>query len=469
MEHKMVHTLLLVDDEASILKSLKRLFRREGHNLLTAGSGVEALDLLKQPQEAPISLIISDQRMPGMNGATFLEQSIEFCPDAVRFLLTGYADMDAVVNAVNKGKIHRYLTKPWNDSEILTLAREALAQVELRRENVRLTKLTQRQNAELADLNKSLETKVNERTWALKYQNKMLKSLNNSLEKSLKQVVRLLLSLVESSNPGLGHYMREVAQLARKIAVIAGLEETEQDRVEMAGLVHDIGLLGMADNIVRKDERAMNETEFEAYRQHPAIAALTLSSVEGFEDVGQIILNHHENVDGSGFPEKREGNDIPVGARILAVAADYCTILHLWPNEINALMASARRYLSKAIIDDLEFSRDDNLRRSIAERVILENSDIRYDAGMVRHFLRCIGSHSVSSTVSHLPFDRLQAGMTLHNDLRLEDGRLLLTRGTVLSDSSLSSIQEFGRRGLIGQAINVSLPIDEGQLEHDTP
>ncbi|BBO82909.1 two-component system response regulator [Desulfosarcina ovata subsp. sediminis] len=468
MELKSAHTLLLVDDEASILKALRRLFHRQGHTILTAGSGAEALDILRQTQET-ISLIISDQRMPGINGARFLEQSIDLCPDAVRFLLTGYSDMDAVVDAVNKGKIHRYLTKPWNDSELLTLARDALLQVELRRENVRLTELTQRQNLELAELNKNLETKVNERTWALKYQNKMLKTLNTDLGKSLKQVVELLLSLVESSNPGLGHCMREVASLARRIAASAGLDETEQDRVEMAGLVHDIGLLGMVDSILQKDERAMNKVEFEAYSQHPAIAALSLSSVDGLKNIGDIILHHHENVDGSGFPDQQKGKSIPAGARILAIAADYCTVIYLWPQEIKALMSSARRYLPRETIDDLEFGMDDRLRKTIAEKIILEGSSMRYDEEMVRHFIRCIGSNGVSAVIRHLPFNRLQTGMTLHDDLRLNDGRLLLTRGTTLSGSSLSSIQAFGHRGLIDKAIGVSLPLHEGQLEDDGP
>ncbi|WP_172683848.1 HD domain-containing phosphohydrolase [Desulfosarcina cetonica] len=448
MELKQTHTLLLVDDEASILSALQRLFRRKGYKTLTAQSGSDALAVIKQ-KAAPISLIISDQRMPGMNGASFLEQSIALSPDSIRFLLTGYSDMDAVVDAINKGKIHRYITKPWNDADILVLVRDALLQVELRRENIRLTELTQRQNAELAELNHNLEAKVNERTWALKYQNKMLQSLNVNLEKSFKQTVRLLISLVESSNPALGHTMREASQLARAIAAAAGLDEAEQDRVEMAGLVHDIGLLGMAESLLRKDERAMNKAEFDAYRQHPAIAALSLSSVEGLKEVGEFIRSHHENIDGSGFPEGLKGDAIPLGARILAIAADYCTIRHLWPDEINALISSARRYLPKAVIDDLEFRMDDSLRQTIAEKIILQDSDIRYDGAMVRHFLDCIGSQAALSLIKHLDYRFLKAGMTLNQDLRLNDGRLLLTRDTVISDNSLSSILTFGDQGLM--------------------
>ena len=460
MEGKYPHTVMLVDDEASILKSLKRLFRKEGHTILTAGGGTEALEILKA-HIGSVSLIISDQRMPGMNGAAFLEQSIACCPDAMRFLLTGYSDLDAVVDAVNKGKIHRYLNKPWNDQELLTLARDALSQVELRRENIRLTELTQRQNAELAELNKTLETKVNERTWALKYQNKMLQTLNQGLEKSIMDIIRLLISLVESSNARLGHYMRETSQLARKIAAAAGLDGAEQNRIEMAGLVHDIGLLGMPEHLLQKDERGMNADEFEAYSQHPEIGSLTLSSVNSLSDISEIVRTHHENVDGTGFPDRLSEDQIPIGGRILAVAADYCTILYLWPSAVKLVLLAARRYLAQDVMDSVEIGKDDVMKREIAAKIILEGADLRYDPVMVKHFTTCIGSQFAASIVKHLDFTRLKAGMTLIKDLRLSDGRLLLTRGTVLNDSSLASIGSIGNRGLIRQPVAVSLPTSD--------
>jgi response regulator RpfG family c-di-GMP phosphodiesterase len=459
MELKYSHTLLFVDDEASILKALQRLFRREGCEILTAEGGPQALEVLKQAQ-TPVSLIVSDQRMPGMNGARFLEEAAQICPDAIRFLLTGYSDLDAVVDAVNKGKIHRYVTKPWNDGELLMLAREALVQVELKRENIRLTELTRRQNEELAELNRSLETKVNERTWALKYQNKMLKGLNTNLENSLMEMIRLLLSLVESSNPDLGRYMREVANLARTVAVEAGLNETQQNQVEMAGLVHDIGLLGMPGNILEKDERIMTPAEFEAYSQHPVIAALSLSSVKGLTEIGEIVLNHHESLDGTGFPARRSGNDIPIGARILAIAADYGTVLHLWPKSIKALMASARRYLGQEVLEGLELSAEENLRREIAEKIILEGGGLRYDGALVRHFMKCIGGRRAEQVIKHLPLSRLRTGMRLEEDLRLKDGRLLLTRGTVLGQGALTSLQSIDHQGLIDGEVAVSLEED---------
>lgn len=462
------HTLLLVDDEASILKALNRLFRREGYQILTAEGGQQALDLL-EGADGPVSLIISDQRMPGMNGATFLERSMAFSPDSLRFLLTGYSDMDAVVDAVNKGKIDKYLNKPWNDSEMQLLVREALNQVELKRENIRLTELTRRQNAELAELNKQLEEKVNERTWALKYQNKLLQQMNAGLENSLMETIRLLLSLVESSNPRLGRYMKAVGQLARRIAEAAGLDQPMQDRMEMAGLIHDIGLLGMPETILEKDERSMTPAEFEAYTHHPEIATLSLSSVEGLREISRIIIAHHENLDGSGFPHRIMGDDLSIGSRILAVAADYCTVLYLWPKGVKRMLSIARRYLDHPTLSSLEVGEEDMVRQAIAEKRIVADAGKRYDGVIVRHFLNSIGSQSVNQTTNQLAYNLLKMGMVLAEDLRLKDGRLLLTRGTTLNEGALQSIQTIGNRGMIEDVIAVRMHAAAHTNNENTP
>ncbi len=469
MALKQGHTLLLVDDEFSILKSLKRLFRREKYTIHTAEGGQQALDLLKK-MDTPVSMIISDQRMPGMNGATFLEKSIDIYPDAIRFLLTGYSDMDAVVDAVNKGKIHRYLTKPWNDQEIVMLVREYLGNLELKRENARLTELTTLQNKKLAEMNKTLEETVNQRTWALKYQNKMLEKMNTGLEESLMDIVRLLLSLVESSSPRLGSYMKEVAQLIRKTAKVAGMDEAQQNRLEMAGLVHDIGLIGMPDSLLEKDERAMTAEEFETYSQHPEIAALCLSSINSFQDISHIVHAHHENLDGTGFPNMLQGEDLLKEARILAVVADYCTIMHLWPSGIKRTLTTARRYLGHKTVSTLEVKDPNQVRATVAEKIIVEGIGKRYDGVMVNHFLKAIGSDSTGKTEHKLAYNLLKEGMVLKEDLRLKDGRLLLTRGTVLNDGSLQSIQTIGDQGMIQGAISIAADSSEGVKNgHESP
>lgn len=124
-------TLLLVDDEPSILSSLKRLFRREGYFLLTAESGEEGLELLASN---PVGVVISDARMPAMSGAEFLGKVRELYPDTIRMILSGYTELSAVTSAVNRGELFGFFTKPWNDDELLEAVRDAFRHFEQRQQ-----------------------------------------------------------------------------------------------------------------------------------------------------------------------------------------------------------------------------------------------------------------------------------------------------------------------------------------------
>lgn len=110
MNEQASSSLLFVDDEPNILSALKRLFRPLGYQVFTAESGDAGLEILKGG--TPIDLVVSDMRMPGMGGAEFLEQVRRQWPDVVRILLTGYADMESTVAAINRGEIYRYIAKP---------------------------------------------------------------------------------------------------------------------------------------------------------------------------------------------------------------------------------------------------------------------------------------------------------------------------------------------------------------------
>ena len=181
-------TVLCVDDEANILSSLKRLFRPTGYRLLTANSGEEALALM---EKEAVDLIISDMRMPGLNGAQVLAASRERWPDTVRILLTGFADMASTIEAINNGQLHRYIAKPWDDNEVLLVVREGLEKKALLREKARLEALTQKQNEELKELNASLEQKVEARTAELAAANEKLKAGFINAIKTFSAVIEL--------------------------------------------------------------------------------------------------------------------------------------------------------------------------------------------------------------------------------------------------------------------------------------
>lgn len=151
----MERTILLVDDEANILSALTRLLRPQGYRILRAGSGREGLELLAQNE---VGVIVSDQRMPEMTGVEFLHQVRELYPDTVRIVLSGYTELNSITDAINRGAIYKFLTKPWEDDLLRANIEEAFQRYEMKRENDRLKH----------ELEKRVEEKTHELTRSLK-------------------------------------------------------------------------------------------------------------------------------------------------------------------------------------------------------------------------------------------------------------------------------------------------------------
>ncbi|MDP2810366.1 MAG: response regulator [Rhodocyclaceae bacterium] len=154
-------TLLLVDDEESILSSLNRLLRPDGYRILRAGGGRQALELLAAN---PVGVIISDQRMPEMTGTELFSRVKELYPDTVRIVLSGYTELNSITDAINRGAIYKFLTKPWDDDLLRANVDEAFRRYEMKQENQRLTEELQAANEALSVLNRDLEQRVEEKT-----------------------------------------------------------------------------------------------------------------------------------------------------------------------------------------------------------------------------------------------------------------------------------------------------------------
>ena len=150
-------TLLLVDDEESILSALKRVFRRDGYQVITATSGALGLEALTRQ---PVDVILSDQRMPGMTGIEFLREARRLYPHTLRMTLSGYTDLQSIIEAVNEGAVYKFLTKPWDDELLRSHVAHAFEQSELAAENARLWAAVQQANHELALANERLEHMV---------------------------------------------------------------------------------------------------------------------------------------------------------------------------------------------------------------------------------------------------------------------------------------------------------------------
>ncbi len=171
--------ILIVDDERSVLRSLERLFFDDDYEILTAESGEQGLGVLEK-EYCPI--IIADYRMPGMTGVEFLREVRKKLPQTVRLVLSGYADVASIVEAINVGEIYKFMPKPWNDEELKVTVANAIDKYRLEQENINLTEELKKKNEELEKLNLNLEQRVEEKTVDLIFQNQILMASQKILD-----------------------------------------------------------------------------------------------------------------------------------------------------------------------------------------------------------------------------------------------------------------------------------------------
>lgn len=173
------HCILIVDDEANVLKALRRLLRKEPYRVLTAGNAEEGMSLLT---DNDVHMVISDQRMPDMSGVDFLHAVKTKHPEVLRVVLTGYTDIDSITESINKGHVFKFFLKPWDDTNLKMEIRQALKHYDLEQVNKRLGLELMEKNKQLQDINENLENLVRDRTEVLELQNQALELSHAILE-----------------------------------------------------------------------------------------------------------------------------------------------------------------------------------------------------------------------------------------------------------------------------------------------
>lgn len=414
-------TILCVDDEPNILSALRRLFRSEGFQVRTAVGGAAGLALL---ETEPVDLVISDMRMPEMDGTEFLQQVRERMPDTVRLLLTGYSEVTSIIGAINRGEIYRYITKPWDDHDIVLIVRQALERKALDLERKRLEKLTIDQNEELKALNASLESKVAARTAELGISNEALQGANERLKTNFVTSIKIFSTLIEMRGGNLSGHSRRAADLSRKIALTLKLDSKLVQEIFIAGLLHEIGKVGFSDELLKTPVAMMTPVQLDAYRKHIVQAEQLLMPLVDLKGPTEIICAQFERFDGSGFPEKVAGANIPIGARILAVASDFDSM------QIGTMTQR------KLTAED-------------AKIIIGHGSGKRYDPDVVAAFMELQGGGlredpdaGRMGEMAVLAND-LQVGMVLARDLMTPSGMLMLSTNHVLDERLISKILNF--------------------------
>lgn len=271
--------VLLVDDEEDNLLLMHRTLRSD-YLIEKTVSPLEALEMLETKY---FDIIISDHKMPEMDGVEFLSRSCQLSPQSVRLLVTAYSDANILIEAINKSKIFRYIKKPWEPAELMMIMQTAADFSNLKQENDQL----------IYDLKKLFSGTIN----------------------------AIIEALDAKDSFTLGR-SRRVTMLSMLVAKKMNLPPEEIGKLELAGLLHDIGMIGISEEILNKTE-ALTPYEYEMIKKHVEYSVKILEDIKQLREVIEIIKTHHERYDGSGYPLGLKGEDIPVGAGIIAVADAY--------------------------------------------------------------------------------------------------------------------------------------------------
>ena len=403
-------TVLLVDDEESILNSLRRLLRGQPYDVLLAGSGAQALEIMAAQ---PVDLVMTDARMPAMDGATLLAETHRLYPATSRILLTGYADLTMIIKAINEGQIHRYISKPWNDDELLLILRQSLEHQFSDRERLRLEQLTREQNDQLKALNATLEKRVLSRTSELQQTADMLDLAYDELKRSYVTGTEVFSLLANLRLPRSKQTNRQIIELVRTWCVLHGLDDASSRDLTMAAALYNVGKLSWTDRMMIAPADLLHSTDRELYRTYPTQSESLLMTLEPMKDAARIIRHHQERWDGSGFPDHLKGDGIPFGSRLLKLAVDFIE-------------------LQRGLILERQMNSDEALLyiRKYAGRL--------YDPDMVEDFVQACAAFLSDvtlgdPTVKVLGTRELAEGMILARNLNADNGMLLLNAGKVLN------------------------------------
>ncbi|WP_286237203.1 HD domain-containing phosphohydrolase [Neptuniibacter halophilus] len=403
--------LMLVDDESAVLSALKRLLRRLGCQVITCNSGREALETL---QDTRVDLLISDMRMPDMAGEALLEQVAETYPDIERIAISGYADVNSTIDAINRGRVSRFLLKPWDDEELLALVGKTLDTLYLKQENLRLQRETEEKNLALKELNQQLEAKVQQRT-------QQLTRANKKLTENYRMVVRMF-SVLIGRRLGI-KASAENLQLNRillQVAARAGLEGQELKQLFYAWQLRQIGKLSFPDELIRKPYLQLSVEQQRLFQTHPVMAQAACLMVQPLYPAGKIILQHKEYLDGSGYPRGIKAQDIKYRAQILAVLNDYVELI-------------------RGVYSERQHSTDEALK------YLSETAAERYNQAIVEILREVIGALSKDGEVLSdkiLFSDQLRPGMVLSRDLISADGILLLGAEQRLDATAIERVRD---------------------------
>jgi response regulator RpfG family c-di-GMP phosphodiesterase len=411
---KVKHKILFVDDEINTLSAFKRLFFNENDiEVFTASNGAEGLKILGYNE---IDLVISDMKMPQLSGNEFLKYVKDKYPGALRIMLTAYADIPATLDAINNGEVYRFLTKPWNNEDFRITVLKALDYLDLKKRNEELSKIIWRKNRELTVLNENLEVKVKQRTVQLETAIDKLRKISEIFRENFHEIVILLTGTIALFNKELASHSKRVAGLVESLTGELVIEKEEREVIIHSAFLHDLGLIGAPEDTQTTDYDHMSEDAKNYYLYHPIIGEKLVGSVKTLSQMAKTIRSHHEEYNGSGFPDKLRGALIPLGAQIIKIASDY---------------------------DNLVFRKGKGHEEAV--KLVKEESYKSYSPDILTAFIKVVTKcgGQPQTQVIRVKVRDLKPGMYLLDEINLENGVLLVPKGVVVTESITKKIITF--------------------------
>lgn len=289
--------ILIVDDEESILSALTKFLTVKGYDVSTAASGEEALDVLRRLK---IAGLVVDVRMPGLSGIDLVPKVLEIEPNAAILMLTAVNDATTASLCMQRGAME-YLTKPIDLEELHKAIQRALK----RRDAL----------METDELNQWLKEEVAVRTAELRRERANLQRISVA-------TLEVLVNALEAKDPYSRGHSARIADLSAMVAAEMGLEDEDVEAVRTAGRLHDIGKIGVREEVLVK-QGPLTDDEYEHVKQHVVVGSQILAPLTHLREVIHYVRSHHERWDGRGYPDGLKGEEIPIGARILAVVEVY--------------------------------------------------------------------------------------------------------------------------------------------------
>lgn len=307
--------VLIVDDEEPIRRLLGHLLEMHGYHCTLAA---DAIDARRHIRNEDFDLVLCDLNMPGESGLQLLQHILAEHPDTAAITVTAIDDPEVARTALGIGA-YGYIIKPFETNEVLINVANALRRRQLEIDNrvhrENLEQIVERRTGQLRDTVRRLEHKEKE----LREREAILEKTLNNYRHAMEGIVKAMALTVEMRDPYTAGHQRRVVDLARSIAEEMGLSEEQIDGITMAGVIHDVGKIAVPAEILSKPGR-ITELEYSLIKTHPQVGYDILKGIEFPWPLAQIILQHHERLNGSGYPNGLRGRETLLEAKILAVA-----------------------------------------------------------------------------------------------------------------------------------------------------